>query len=146
MNEHKITDLQQFLELWNDFDPDTGERRWDRMLEYYHDDIFFKDAVQAIHGKKAFSAMAERLARRSRNLQLVVHNSIMQGDLIFVEWEMIIAYKRFPKSSVFGNSRLTLKDGKIIEQRDYYDLWGDIFDNIFFLARAYRWFMRKGFG
>ena len=38
------------------------------------------------------------------------------------------------------------KDGKIIAQRDYYDLWGDIFDNIKFIAISYRRFMKKRFG
>jgi len=61
-------------------------------------------------------------------------------------WEMIISYKKYPKTSIFGVSRTTLKDGKIIEQRDYYDLWGDIFDNIKFFRRGYRRFMRKRFG
>jgi len=35
---------------------------------------------------------------------------------------------------------------KIIEQRDYYDLWGDIFDNIPRFSVMYRKFMKKKFG
>jgi hypothetical protein len=70
----------------------------------------------------------------------------MQDNLIFVEWEMIISYKKYPRTSIFGVSRTILKDGKIIDQRDYYDLWGDIFNNISFFARGYRRFMRKRFG
>ena len=35
---------------------------------------------------------------------------------------------------------------KIVEQRDFYDLWGDIFDNIPFFRRVYRGFMRWKFG
>lgn len=146
MDEYTIKSLPEFLAFWNDFDPETQERRWDRMLLYYHEDIFFKDSIQEIRGKKKFTEMAERLAKRSKNLEIVVHNSLMQDNLIFVEWEMIIAYKKFPQSSIYGNSRLTLKEGKIIEQRDYYDLWGDINDNIPGYRRLYRWFMRKAFG
>jgi len=48
---------------------------------------------------------------------------------------------------MYGSSRVTLNDdGKIIEQRDYYDLWGDIFDNIPRFGKAYRRFMRRKFG
>lgn len=90
--------------------------------------------------------MTERLAKRSKNLQMVIHNSSMQDNLIFIEWEMIISYKKYPKTSIFGVSRTTLKDGKIVEQRDYYDLWGDIIDNIKFFRKGYRRFMRKRFG
>jgi hypothetical protein len=146
MEDHRISDLQQFLELWNDFDPATGKRNWDRMLHYYHDDIVFRDSVQEVRGKKRFTEMANRLAERSKNLEMLIHNSSMNDDLIFVEWEMIISYKRYPSSSIFGSSRISLKDGKIVNQRDYYDLWGDIFDNIPGFARVYRRFMRKRFG
>jgi hypothetical protein len=71
----------------------------------------------------------------------------MQERNIFMEWEMTISYKKNPRSVVYGASRLTLdEDGKIKEQRDYYDLWGDIFDNIPLFARVYRKFMRRKFG
>lgn len=90
--------------------------------------------------------MTERLAKRSKNLEVVIHNSSMKDNLIFIEWEMIISYKKFPKSSIFGVSRTIIENGKIVDQRDYYDLWGDIFDNIGFLAKGYRRFMRKRFG
>ena len=32
------------------------------------------------------------------------------------------------------------------DQRDYYDLWGDVFDNIPWMAKRYRKFMKKRFG
>ncbi len=44
-------------------------------------------------------------------------------------------------------TKLTLhEDGRIIGQRDYYDLWGDIFNGIPVFRRVYRGFMRKYFG
>jgi hypothetical protein len=72
---------------------------------------------------------------------------IKQENIIFLEWEMTISYKNNPSSILYGSSRLTLNEaGKIIEQRDYYDLWGDIFDNIPRFGKAYRKFMKKKFG
>jgi hypothetical protein len=48
---------------------------------------------------------------------------------------------------LYGASRITLNEGgKIIEQRDYYDLWGDIFDNIPIFKKIYRKFMKNRFG
>jgi hypothetical protein len=64
-----------------------------------------------------------------------------------MEWEMTLSFKKYPSSILYGSSRLTLnKEGKISEQRDYYDLWGDIFDNIPRFGKAYRRFMSKKFG
>lgn len=146
MEEHKIKDLDHLITLWSGiYSPERGAR-WDHILPYYHDSIHFRDSVQELRGIGEFSEMTKRLSRRSKSLEMVIHNQGMTGDLAFIEWEMIIAYKRYPRSSVYGLSRVTLKEGKIIEQRDYYDLWGDIFDNIPFMARGYRRFMRKRFG
>jgi hypothetical protein len=48
---------------------------------------------------------------------------------------------------LYGTTKLTLNDsGQIVHQRDYYDLWGDIFDNIPWFAKPYRRFMAKKFG
>jgi len=56
-------------------------------------------------------------------------------------------FRRWPSSPIYGCSKLTLDgSGRIIEQRDYYDLWGDIFDGIPWFRRAYRWFMHRYFG
>jgi hypothetical protein len=60
---------------------------------------------------------------------------------------MTIKFKKNPSSVLFGSSRVTLNDeGKIVEQRDYYDLWGDIFDNIPRVRKPYRRFMKRKFG
>lgn len=91
--------------------------------------------------------MTERLTKRSKNIKMDIKNVIMENNIIFLEWEMTIAFKKYPDSIVYGATRLTLnEEGKIIEQRDYYDLWGDIFDNIPHFNKIYRKFMKKKFG
>jgi hypothetical protein len=146
MTESRIRDLSHFLSLWQNIYGVAGKPTWDHILPYYDKDILFRDSVQKIQGIKGFTEMTRRLARRSKNLKFIVHNSVMEGNLIFIEWEMMISYKNYPQSSVFGASRILLRNGKILEQRDYYDLWGDIIDNIPFLRKGYRLFMRKMFG
>jgi limonene-1,2-epoxide hydrolase len=143
---HRIRDLAHFLSLWQNQYADKDKPDWEGILPYYHKDIVFTDSVQKIRGIGKFAAMTRRLLKRSRNMEFRVHNSVMKGDLIFMEWEMVISYGVYPKSSVFGASRVRLRDGKVVEQRDYYDLWGDIFDNIPLVNKAYRWFMRTVFG
>lgn len=146
MNEYRIRDLEHYLSLWKDIYAHSEGPHWDHILPYYHENILFKDTVQEIRGIQAFSEMTERLSRRSKNLDLLITGSSMNGNIIFVEWEMIISYKKYPKTSIFGVSRTILEEGKIVDQRDYYDLWGDIFKSINFLSRGYRRFMKKRFG
>ena len=143
----RIESKEQFVELWTNIYNTEGKPDWSHILPYYDDKIYFRDTIQEIRGIKEFKAMTVRLAERSKDLRMNIVNILFEGNIIFFEWEMRLSFKKYPKSSLFGASRITLnEEGKIIEQRDYYDLWGDIFDNIPFLAKGYRKFMRKMFG
>ena len=135
------------LELWSQTYNTEGKPDWSHILPYYDNNIYFRDSIQEIHGIENFTAMTERLTRRSKDLKMKIVNASMQDNIIFIEWEMTIKFKKNPSSVLYGASRLTLNvEGKIIEQRDYYDLWGDIFDNIPRFGKAYRRFMIKKFG
>jgi hypothetical protein len=91
--------------------------------------------------------MTERLTQRSKDLKMRIVQAVMEGSIIFIEWEMTLSFKKYPSSILYGSSRLTIsEEGKISEQRDYYDLWGDIFDNIPRFGKAYRKFMSRKFG
>ena len=144
---YSIKDVETIKELWSKTYNTEGKPDWSHILPYYHDDIYFRDSIQGVHGIAAFSAMTERLTKRSKDLKMKVVRAIMEANIIFVEWEMTISYKKNPSSVLYGSSRLTLdEEGKIIEQRDYYDLWGDIFDNIPRFGKVYRKFMKRKFG
>lgn len=146
MDEYRITSAEQLCALWKAVYREEGRVDWSGLLPYYREDIVFKDSIQELKGMSDFAAMTERLAARSRGLEYRIHSAVMEGNTVFVEWEIILSWKKYPKSSVYGASRIYLEDGKIVNQRDYYDLWGDIFDNIPFFKKAYRHFMKKSFG
>ncbi|NCC12185.1 MAG: nuclear transport factor 2 family protein [Spirochaetia bacterium] len=145
--EYRILSKEHLKELWTNIYNTEGKPDWSHILPYYDDAIYFCDSVQKIHGIEDFKEMTERLIARSDNLKMDVKNTAQNGNVLFMEWEMSLSFKKYPNSSIFGASRVTLnEEGKIIEQRDYYDLWGDIFDNIPRFNKAYRKFMRKKFG
>ncbi len=142
-----ITDSDQIVALWSKTYNEGGKPDWSHILPYYDENIFFKDSIQEIRGIQEFIKMTERLAQRSNELFMKVLRAVMQGNTIFVEWEMTINYKKTRRSVLYGASRLTLNEkGKIIEQRDYFDLWGDIFDNVPGFGKPYRKFMKDKFG
>ncbi len=66
------------------------------------------------------------------------------AKVIFLQWTMTMMFTKFPSTPVYGCTKLTLhEDGRIVDQRDYYDLWGDIFNGIPFFKGPYRRFMRR---
>jgi hypothetical protein len=135
------------IDLWSRTYNTEGKPDWSHILPYYDCDIYFRDSIQEIHGIKEFTEMTERLTKRSKDLKMKIVNAVMEGNIIFIEWEMTLSFKKYPSSVLYGSSRLTLNNmGKIIEQRDYYDLWGDIFDNIPRFGKAYRKFLIRKFG
>ena len=143
----RIESAEQVAELWSKTYNTQGKPDWSHILPYYADDIVFRDSIQEVRGIAEFRQLTERLANRSKELHMEVVRAGKTDNLVFIEWEMTITFKKSPKSVLFGMSRLTLDEsGRIKEQRDYYDLWGDIFDNIPFMARRYRKFMHKKFG
>lgn len=145
--ESYIQSKEQLRDLWTNIYNTDGKPDWSHILPYYDDDIFFWDTVQKIHGIEEFKGLTERLIERSNDLKMDIKNIAQNGNVIFLEWEMTLSFKKYPNSSIFGSSRVTLNDkGKIIEQRDFYDLWGDIFDNIPRFNKMYRKFMHKKFG
>jgi len=143
----KITSIQTVKELWSKTYNTEGKPDWSHILPYYDSNIYFRDSIQEIRGIDNFTALTERLSKRSKDLKMNIVNSAMNDDVIFLEWEMTLSFKKYPSSILYGNSRIRINsDGKIIEQRDYYDLWGDIFDNIPRFGKMYRKFMVKKFG
>ena len=138
---------ESIKELWTKTYNTQGKPDWSHILPYYDENIYFRDTVQELRGLEEFVAMTRRLTDRSKDLSMKIVRAAQQGRDIFIEWEMTIKFKKNPSSVIYGSSRVTLnEEGKIIEQRDYYDLWGDIFDNIPRFGKVYRRFMKRKFG
>jgi limonene-1,2-epoxide hydrolase len=143
----KQLDVDTVRELWSrTYNPD-GKPDWSHIYPYYHPQIVFQDSIQRIQGMEEFVALCERLTRRCETLRMDIHSIAQNGNVILMDWTMTMSFKKFPSTPMFGSTRLTLhEDGRIIEQRDYYDLWGDIFNGIPYFKKAYRKFMRRFFG
>jgi limonene-1,2-epoxide hydrolase len=143
----KIVTIDIVKDLWSKTYNTEGKPDWSHILPYYDNKIYFRDSIQEIRGIEEFTAMTERLTKRSKDLKMNIVRAVMDENIVFIEWEMTIIFKKNPSSVLYGSSRLTLNsEGKIAEQRDYYDLWGDIFDNIPRFGQLYRKFMKRKFG
>lgn len=145
--DYKIENVDQIVKLWEKTYNAEGKTDWSHIIPYYAEDIEFRDSIQCLHGIEEFKAMTERLSARSNELSMEIVDAVKEGRLIFIEWIMSIKFKKRPNSKIYGASKLMLNEsGKISKQRDYYDLWGDIFDNIPYFNKIYRKFMHRKFG
>ena len=134
-------------ELWSKTYNKDGKPDWTHIFSYYHEDIVFQDAVQKITGKEEFVAMCNRLTKRCQKLTMDVLSIAESPDGFFLQWKMVMVFRKSPSTPVFGCTKITLdEDGMIVNQRDYYDLWGDIFNGVPGFRRIYRKFMARVFG
>lgn len=148
-NNKKVVDLtiNTVIEQWSKTYNNDGKPDWSHIFPYYHPEIIFQDSIQKLQGIDNFKAMCARLANRCGRLQMEIISILQDSNTIIMDWKMTMSFRRFPDKPVFGCTKLTLhNDGRIIEQRDYYDLWGDIFNGIPIFKKLYRKFMIKFFG
>jgi limonene-1,2-epoxide hydrolase len=133
--------------LWSKSYNTEGKPDWSHIFPYYHPDIVFQDSIQRVEGKVEFIAMCQRLTKRCEQLHMDIHSVAQEGRDIFLQWTMTMIFKKLPSTPMYGCTKLTLHDdGRIIAQRDYFDMWGDIFNKIPWFHQPYRRFMRKKFG
>lgn len=134
-------------ELWSKTYNGEGKTDWSHIFPYYHHDIVFQDSIQRIEGFEHFQAMCSRLTQRCQSLHMQLSNVNQKGNVISMEWIMTMSFKKSPTTPLYGSTFLTLnEDGYIIKQRDYYDLWGDIFNYVPYWKKTYRKIMKKYFG
>lgn len=142
-----VLTVELIREKWSKTYNNEGKPDWSHIYPYYHDEIVFEDSIQRIEGIDNFKAMCRRLTQRCQQLNMEIQNILKDGNVVLIEWKMIMSFNKYPSTPVFGCSRLTLgEDNRIIHQRDYFDLWGDIFNGIPYFRGPYRRFLRKRFG
>lgn len=133
--------------LWSKTYNTNGKPDWSHIYGYYHDDIVFQDTIQRIEGKQAFIQLCERLTMRCKELNMEIGTIFSKGNAFMFDWTMTMMFNKFPSTPIYGSTKLVLHtDGRIILQRDYYDLWGDIFNGIPWFKKPYRRFLHKKFG
>jgi len=139
--------VERVRDLWSRTYNREGKPDWSHLFPYYHPDIVFEDSIQRVEGIEDFKAMCGRLVLRCEQLNMDIQSIVMDANVAFLQWKMVMIFNKYPSTPVYGCSKLTIgEDGRIIHQRDYFDLWGDIFNGIPRFKQMYRKFMHKKFG
>ena len=133
--------------LWNRTHDGNGKPDWSHLYEYYHDDVVFQDVIQRVEGKGPFIEMCDRLAERCSEMTMEIHDVAITGNIVFIQWTMGTAFRNTPMGYITGMSKFTIADdNRIIEQRDSFDIWGDIIKAFPGIGTGYRKIMHALFG
>ena len=134
-------------ELWSQTYNREGKPDWSHIFPYYHENIIFEDSIQRVEGIEEFTAMCDRLTKRCEQLNMDIISIVMNSQDVFFQWKMVMIFRNFPSTPVFGCTKLTIgDDNRIIYQRDYFDLWGTILNGIPGIRHVYWKCMHRYFG
>ena len=134
-------------ELWSQTYNREGKPDWSHIFPYYHEKIIFEDSIQRVEGIEEFTSMCDRLTKRCEQLNMDIISIVMNSQDVFFQWKMVMIFRNFPSTPVFGCTKLTIgDDNRIIYQRDYFDLWGTILNGIPGIRYVYWKFMHRYFG
>ena len=143
----KQLNIETVKELWSKTYNTHGKPDWSHIFKYYHKNIIFQDTIQRIEGIDNFIEMCNRLTKRTKQLNMEIVSIVQNNNTINYEWIRTMMFKKYPITPLYGCTKLLIsEDNFILEQRDYYDLWGDIFNNIPRFGKMYRKFLIKKFG
>jgi limonene-1,2-epoxide hydrolase len=146
-NDQVVLNMDTIKMLWSQTYNREGQPDWSHIFKYYHKEIVFQDTIQRIEGIADFIAMCNRLTKRTTQLNMEILSIAQNGNVIMFDWIMTMMFKKYPNTPIYGSTKIVLsEDGLIKEQRDYYDLWGDIFNNIPRFGKMYRRFLVRKFG
>ena len=69
-------------------------------------------------------ALCKKLSNRCKELKMDIIDLSQTENRIFMQWEMTLMFKKFPRFTLYGCSKLTLnEEALIIEQRQRFSFW-----------------------
>jgi limonene-1,2-epoxide hydrolase len=134
-------------------DEGTLGERWSRALEtlfrerepalpavlaLYDEHIQFQDPLHRVSGVAAYAELNRRFLARARRLDITVEEVAEQGGLLFASWRMHFAPRFGPELTLEGVSHLRVREGRIVYQRDHFDIAGGAASAVPGLSSLYR--------
>ncbi len=113
------------------------------LLALYDEDLQFRDPMQELRGREAFAKMNRQFLGSVRSVEVSVRDLVEGEGSFFMAWTMRVAARIGPAVTVQGVTHARTRGGKIVEQRDYFDLAGSVLGALPGVSAAYRFVTKK---
>jgi hypothetical protein len=134
------------MQRFEDFYQHLSERSLKDISEVYSKDVTFVDPVTRHHGLVELTAYFKGLLTKCRTCSFEIDSSERSGNAGYVSWSMFYSHPYLNSGEqirVDGFSLLQLKQGRVIHQRDYYDMGAMIYEQIPFFGRLIIFLRRR---
>ncbi|MBI2393638.1 MAG: nuclear transport factor 2 family protein [Deltaproteobacteria bacterium] len=115
----------------------------DELLALYDAAVVFEDPMQKIEGIEAFAELNRKMIAHARSLRFDVHEVVEQNEQLFATWTLHYAPRLGPSMKIGGATHVRVRDGRIVEHRDYWDLMSSVVDVIPGASRVYKSVMAR---
>lgn len=134
-----LASLRSALARFND-DPAAGVAA---LKPHYDPGVSFRDPIQATRGWDEFERMMLRMVEGSKHVSFDVLAAARSGDELYLTWTMSLQPKRGPMIEIDGVTHARLRDERIYDHVDYWDLLGSVMDAVPLAAGLYRKLVAK---
>lgn len=109
----------------------------------YAEDARFRDPFNDVQGLAAIRAVFDDMFERTRAPRFVVTGTVTQGDQAFLHWDFRFGLGR-RELCVQGCSHVHLgADGRVVRHRDYWDVAGELYEQMPLLGVLMRALRRR---
>lgn len=114
------------------------------LTDIYSDNVVFTDPIHQIQGIKKLIQYFNKLNENLIEGSFFFTDVSINDDKAYLCWDMTLKLKK-PKKIInaTGFSVLTFKEGKIIKQRDFFDVGELFYENIPILGSIVRYIKKK---
>lgn len=115
-----------------------GAAGLDALEALYDPYVVFRDPLRTLHGRDALLDLHRRLAKRFASVRVGITTMALCENTLFVAWTMTLLPRRSPLPLVIeGASQAQVRDGKIVYQRDYWDVMGSVAHSLPWVGTLY---------
>lgn len=137
-------DVERVVEVYQNLSKDNLSQ----LTALYDEHVIFEDPAHRLEGADTLLAYFKTLYTRVEHCAFIISASQQIGDQGFLTWTMSLAHPKLKSGqliSVQGVSQLKFSKGRIIYQRDYFDLGQLLYENLPVLGSLVRG-IKKRFG
>lgn len=116
------------------------------LKEIYDDKVMFIDPVGEHGGISNVEHYFQHLLESTTSCQFDIQRTVQEGDHAFARWIMTLEHPKLSSGTPIklnGSSELVIKDNKIIQQTDFYDMGAMFYEHIPVLRQLVRFVKNK---
>lgn len=133
-------------EKFVDFYKDLGMHSIAKLKGIYHTDVVFIDPVGKHTGLAHVEYYFTHLLNTTESCTFTVTQMLSNNNIAMAKWQMVMRHPKIGAGKEIvldGTSELVIKNDKIIQQTDFYDLGCMIYEHIPLLGNIIRYIKRR---